>query len=706
MGIFRQFPYTNFHDLNLDWLIETVKEWVLKTDQYFINNDEAIEWLTENFDELKNYVVDTIENFFTEAHIEELISDKMDQMLEDGDFDEILGNRIITWDDVHVAQMNGRAVMRTRHNYQENPASIESGARHTSMQNGIVYSPTNNYSINSTDTILYYLEVWSDNVGTSLHAYDLYNKRETANVGIGDGHGGGMAIKNNKLYHIDTTTNKLKIFDISTPTTPNLETERDIALEGTYLMGWDDFNNRWLCAEAQAQGSGRRVFGVNENFTSEEYLYRLETLPTIINQDYSYDPDTKRIYQMQTWPNLITMIDAITGKTISNYSMPEHISYICTGECEFISAHGEHIYWGTITNAGAPCSMKQERIVFYTNPRIMQETRKINTSNAGTRTFRVDNTLDGLNRPYAALGGNNLKFAYVEDAFNAIKELGVGIVSFDTDYEYSFTISANCRLNLNSHNIRAFKTDPNIDVYITGINSGSFSGEPIRYEYTRIDRTEVLSCMIYLQHGTNAKFNQWTGRAKPNNADVLIWANTASVHTCEGGYIHDILLTNSEINGTGLIGKNFFARYSVINCSFDLEYASTQFIDEYCTVIANAFYGDNRRVELNQILGKRIPAPMLISMGTGRTVGGKPLPQMECYRGGIGGGAGTSTISWGYWSGTNYEDYNQVRLDVTKSLTYQRIGVFNAIGYTTIEQSGYTIPSNVRSFVGVAQLLN
>lgn len=26
MGFFDQFPYTNFHDLNLDWMIEKIKE--------------------------------------------------------------------------------------------------------------------------------------------------------------------------------------------------------------------------------------------------------------------------------------------------------------------------------------------------------------------------------------------------------------------------------------------------------------------------------------------------------------------------------------------------------------------------------------------------------------------------------------------------------------------------------------------------------
>lgn len=27
MGVFEQFPYTNFHDLNLDWALQKLKEW-------------------------------------------------------------------------------------------------------------------------------------------------------------------------------------------------------------------------------------------------------------------------------------------------------------------------------------------------------------------------------------------------------------------------------------------------------------------------------------------------------------------------------------------------------------------------------------------------------------------------------------------------------------------------------------------------------
>ena len=32
MGAFEQFPYTNFHELNLDWIIETIKEFKSEID--------------------------------------------------------------------------------------------------------------------------------------------------------------------------------------------------------------------------------------------------------------------------------------------------------------------------------------------------------------------------------------------------------------------------------------------------------------------------------------------------------------------------------------------------------------------------------------------------------------------------------------------------------------------------------------------------
>lgn len=65
MGVFEQFPYTNFHELNLDWLIAEVKK--LKN-------------LPEEFEDLKEYVY----NYLSNLDIEQDVKDYLDEMYSDG----------------------------------------------------------------------------------------------------------------------------------------------------------------------------------------------------------------------------------------------------------------------------------------------------------------------------------------------------------------------------------------------------------------------------------------------------------------------------------------------------------------------------------------------------------------------------------------------------------------------------------------------
>lgn len=48
MGVFEQFPYTNFHDLNLDWIIKKVKDLDNKV------NDDLDQIITDRVTELLN----------------------------------------------------------------------------------------------------------------------------------------------------------------------------------------------------------------------------------------------------------------------------------------------------------------------------------------------------------------------------------------------------------------------------------------------------------------------------------------------------------------------------------------------------------------------------------------------------------------------------------------------------------------------------
>lgn len=77
MAIFRKFPYTNYHDLNLDWIIEQVKLYIAKCDI-----------LELDFKELKEYV-DSLD-------IQEAVDNKLDEMADDGTLAAIIAQYLAT----------------------------------------------------------------------------------------------------------------------------------------------------------------------------------------------------------------------------------------------------------------------------------------------------------------------------------------------------------------------------------------------------------------------------------------------------------------------------------------------------------------------------------------------------------------------------------------------------------------------------------
>ena len=77
-----KFPYTNFHEMNLTWVIETVKklvdEWV-KMQGDFSN-------LQGDFEELKKYVTD----YFAKLEIDKEVRKILEEMKTSGELSEII----------------------------------------------------------------------------------------------------------------------------------------------------------------------------------------------------------------------------------------------------------------------------------------------------------------------------------------------------------------------------------------------------------------------------------------------------------------------------------------------------------------------------------------------------------------------------------------------------------------------------------------
>ena len=82
MAFINEYPYTDFNEFNLDWIIKTVKdltkEWA-ETKEEWISVEAA--WIS-----YKNY----IDNYFANLNVQEEINNKIDQLVSDGTINQIV----------------------------------------------------------------------------------------------------------------------------------------------------------------------------------------------------------------------------------------------------------------------------------------------------------------------------------------------------------------------------------------------------------------------------------------------------------------------------------------------------------------------------------------------------------------------------------------------------------------------------------------
>lgn len=84
MGLFTNFPYTNNHELNLDWIINEVKN--------LLSLSEQVEKLTGDVSSLETYV----KEYFANLDISSEVSEKIDQMAASGELRAIIETIILS----------------------------------------------------------------------------------------------------------------------------------------------------------------------------------------------------------------------------------------------------------------------------------------------------------------------------------------------------------------------------------------------------------------------------------------------------------------------------------------------------------------------------------------------------------------------------------------------------------------------------------
>ena len=86
MGVFRQFPYSNFHEMNMDEIIKIVKNMLEEWAQYYNTWDNWKDQVTQEWNEMQSF----INNYFNNLNVQTEINNKITAMVESGEFGEIV----------------------------------------------------------------------------------------------------------------------------------------------------------------------------------------------------------------------------------------------------------------------------------------------------------------------------------------------------------------------------------------------------------------------------------------------------------------------------------------------------------------------------------------------------------------------------------------------------------------------------------------
>lgn len=118
MGVFRQFPYSNFHEMNLDEMIKIIKNMLEEWAQYHAEWDS---WMNQMNDDWSNYqevmneawqnMQNFINNYFDNLDVQNEINAKITSMVNSGEFATIvepyIPPRVTAWLTEHITQPEG-----------------------------------------------------------------------------------------------------------------------------------------------------------------------------------------------------------------------------------------------------------------------------------------------------------------------------------------------------------------------------------------------------------------------------------------------------------------------------------------------------------------------------------------------------------------------------------------------------------------------
>lgn len=94
MALFENFPYTNLHDLNLDWVLATIRKLIAEWTAYKLAMDKAFDDLKGEYHELYEYVMNYFENLDLDDAVTAAVRAVLEEMIEDGTIEALIAEYI------------------------------------------------------------------------------------------------------------------------------------------------------------------------------------------------------------------------------------------------------------------------------------------------------------------------------------------------------------------------------------------------------------------------------------------------------------------------------------------------------------------------------------------------------------------------------------------------------------------------------------
>lgn len=304
MALWNDFPYTNFHEQNQDWMLRTIKQLV----EDFKEVNGGFEAIEKEFESFKNYVVSQIQglDFYPS------VSQKIDEMISDGSFAGLLSDANVKF------PLEFKRIFRLHMKdgrYTANPTGI------IAFQ-GIAVDGAGNFYFTAVKT-----NVESETGDELGYIYKTDSAGKVVNIvtdaKIGHGNSLAFSVKDNKLMCANLH-GKMTVFD------------SNLKLLNTFTIPTEAFSvNYDYITEKPLVIAGRKIYEINLTSGALKELNNF-----VIGSEWTtrqnYSVQGNYIYSVDSQPNSLAKFDRKTGRTIYIQNFHDCIDNWKVGELESV----------------------------------------------------------------------------------------------------------------------------------------------------------------------------------------------------------------------------------------------------------------------------------------------------------------------------------------------------------------------------------